>query len=179
MESAALHAAIDVMLQRSVIALVDQQKNQLRAAAETELKFLSFLSHDLNNNLNSVTLTLQILRLDLNRAVVPRSGRVAGPRSNASMTRSWGCVEYWTTNNSEIRQSDNAVARRFTCTGDKNTRGILAARLTPKGARRLIVEIRPGTVVESDGELLTLVLQNLVGNAVKYISRGDIRVAFS
>ena len=46
-----------------------------------------------------------------------------------------------------------------------------------KGAR-LIVEMRPGTVVESDGELLTLVIQNLVGNAVKYISRGDIRVGF-
>ena len=55
-ESAALHAAIDVMLQRSVIALVDQQKSQLQAAAQTELKFLSFLSHDLNNNLNSVSL---------------------------------------------------------------------------------------------------------------------------
>src|SRR5665213_1053362 len=38
-ESAALHAAIDVMLQRSVIALDEQQKLQLRAAAETELKF--------------------------------------------------------------------------------------------------------------------------------------------
>ena len=33
-------------------------------------------------------------------------------------------------------------------------------------------------MVESDGELLTLVLQNLVGNAVKYSSRGDIRVGF-
>jgi signal transduction histidine kinase len=65
LESAALHAAIDVMLKRSVIALVDQQKAQLRAAAETELKFLSFLTHDLNNNLNSVTLTLQALGIDL------------------------------------------------------------------------------------------------------------------
>src|SRR5208282_6532728 len=33
--------------------------------AETELKFLSFLSHDLNNNLNSVTLTLHSLGRDL------------------------------------------------------------------------------------------------------------------
>ncbi len=67
-ESAALHSAIDLMLQRSVIALVDEQKAQLRAAAETELKFLSFMSHDLNNNLNGVTLLLQVLRGDLKHA---------------------------------------------------------------------------------------------------------------
>ena len=67
-ESAALHAAIDVMLQRSVIALVEQQKAQLRAAAETELKFLSFLSHDLNNNLNNVTLSLEVLGQELKGA---------------------------------------------------------------------------------------------------------------
>ena len=68
LESAALHAAIDLMLQRSVIALVDQQKTQLRSAAETELKFLSFLSHDLNNNLNNVILLLQAHGQDLARA---------------------------------------------------------------------------------------------------------------
>ena len=78
MESAALHAAIDVMLQRSVIALVDQQKNQLRVAAETELKFLSFLSHDLNNNLNSVTLDAAIARIGFEQGRrLPRGGRVA------------------------------------------------------------------------------------------------------
>jgi hypothetical protein len=34
LESAALHAAVDLMLQRSVIALVDQQKSELRAGVE-------------------------------------------------------------------------------------------------------------------------------------------------
>jgi hypothetical protein len=66
-ESAALHAAIDVMLQRSVIALVDQQKSQLRAAAEKESKYLSFLSHDLNNNLYDITLSLNTLGQDLKK----------------------------------------------------------------------------------------------------------------
>jgi len=67
-ESEALHAAIDVMLQRSVIALVEQQKVQLRAPAESELKFLSFLSHDLNNNLNGITMSLQGVGVDLEEA---------------------------------------------------------------------------------------------------------------
>jgi signal transduction histidine kinase len=41
---------------------------------------------------------------------------------------------------------------------------------------KLAVEIRPGTVVESDGELLSLVLQNLVGNGVKYSSGGTVHI---
>ena len=40
------------------------------------------------------------------------------------------------------------------------------------------MEVLAGTVMESDGELLTLVLQNLIGNAVKYSNRGTIRVGF-
>jgi signal transduction histidine kinase len=64
-EAAALHAAIDLMLQKSVIALVDKQKAQLRDAAETELKYLSFLSHDLKNTLGTVTLWLGMLGEDL------------------------------------------------------------------------------------------------------------------
>jgi signal transduction histidine kinase len=41
---------------------------------------------------------------------------------------------------------------------------------------RLAIEVRPGTVVTSDRELLSLVLQNLVGNGVKYSSGGTVRV---
>jgi hypothetical protein len=38
-ESAALRASIDVMQQPSLVALVNDQQVQLRAAIETELKF--------------------------------------------------------------------------------------------------------------------------------------------
>jgi signal transduction histidine kinase len=38
--------------------------------------------------------------------------------------------------------------------------------------------MRPGTVVESDADLLSLVLQNLVGNGVKFSSGGAVRVGF-
>lgn len=76
-ESAALHATIDVMLQRSVMALVDEQQRLLRSAAQTELKYLSFLSHDLNNHLSGVAFTLECLRRDLRAA-----GRFADPEDS-------------------------------------------------------------------------------------------------
>jgi signal transduction histidine kinase len=42
---------------------------------------------------------------------------------------------------------------------------------------RVAVEVPAGAVVHSDRELVTLVLQNLVGNAVKYAARGTVRIA--
>jgi signal transduction histidine kinase len=43
-------------------------------------------------------------------------------------------------------------------------------------AVRLEVLIKPGTVVDSDTDLLSLILQNLVGNGVKYSSAGSVRI---
>jgi signal transduction histidine kinase len=40
----------------------------------------------------------------------------------------------------------------------------------------LLVEIAPNIVVRSDIDLLVVVLQNLIGNSVKYSSRGAVRV---
>ena len=61
-EDTALNWCIDLMGQQAMIAFVSHQNERLRAAAEAELKYLSFLSHDLNGNLGNVTLWLQILR---------------------------------------------------------------------------------------------------------------------
>jgi signal transduction histidine kinase len=40
----------------------------------------------------------------------------------------------------------------------------------------LAVEVDPGTVIETDAELLALILQNLIGNAVKYSVSGTVRI---
>ncbi len=176
LESAALHAAVDVMLQRSVIALVEQQKCQLRAAAERELKYLSFLSHDLNNHLYGVTLSLDELRCRL-------SNTTGFDGAADSLARAQNSIQ--TTVAGMRRLLDREMLRK---SGEKTkflpvdlqslvTR--IAEQFSPeadaKGVR-LAVEVRPGTVVVSDGELLSLVLQNLVGNGVKFSSGGTVRI---
>jgi len=178
-ESASLHTVIDVMLQRSVIAMVEQQKSQLRVAAETELKFLSFLSHDLNNNLNSVTMTLQMHGLDLKRA---------GGFAEAEESLATAEQMIHNTVAGMRRMLDHERLRKL---GRGSTvlpvdLHALAAEIvsqfrqeaTAKGVS-LEIEIRPGAVIESDPQLLSLVLQNLVGNGVKYSSRGRVRVGFA
>jgi signal transduction histidine kinase len=177
-EAAALHAAIDVMLQRSVIALVDQQKVQLRAAAETELKFLSFLSHDLNNNLNSVTMMLQSLSLDLQQVgSFPQAEEslelarqsifdtVAGMRRLLDHERMRQTDKRSAVVPVELQALATKIAAQF-------------ARHAAAKAVKLNVDIKLGTVIESDADLLTLVLQNLVGNGVKYSSGGVVRISF-
>jgi hypothetical protein len=49
------------MLFQTVIALVDKKERRLRDAAERELKFLTFMSHEMNNHLSGVTLHLKLL----------------------------------------------------------------------------------------------------------------------
>jgi signal transduction histidine kinase len=177
-ESAAMHAAIDVMLQRSVIALVDKQKTQLRAAAETELKFLSFLSHDMNNNLNNVLLTLQVHAVELQRA----GGFTEAEQSLAAAQQSihdtvLGMRQML--NHEKLRQSGQSFAFQPVDLHPLAMKiiGQFQRDSAAKGVN-LAVEIRPGTVIESDAELLSLVLQNLVGNGVKYSNRGSVRIGF-
>ncbi|HZK81806.1 MAG TPA: HAMP domain-containing sensor histidine kinase [Humisphaera sp.] len=177
-ESAALHAAIDVMLQRSVIALDEQQKLQLRAAAETELKFLSFLTHDLNNNLNGITISLEGLGLDLKEA-----GGFAAAEESLALAQQYirdtvvGMRRML--DHERLRKSANppAFSRVDLYAAATKVVAQFAREAAAKGTK-LSVEVSPGTIVDSDGELLALVLQNLVGNAVKYNTGGAIRVGF-
>jgi signal transduction histidine kinase len=53
---------IDTAVQEAAAVFFGRQREQLRATAEAELKHLSFLSHDLNNNLGTATLHLKLLR---------------------------------------------------------------------------------------------------------------------
>lgn len=177
-ESSALHATIDLMLQRSVIALVEKQKSQLRAAAQRELKFLSYLSHDLNNHLANVTLWLHALGLNLNEA----GGYPEAEQSLASAARSIRETLAGTRrmlDHERLRNADeptanapvdlHALAKRVIAqfAPEANAKGVTFA-----------VEIPDGASVNSDSSLLSLVLQNLVGNGAKYSTGGTVRIGF-
>jgi signal transduction histidine kinase len=175
-EYAALHAAVDVMLQRSVIALVDQQKSQLRAAAERELKYLSFLSHDLNNHLYGVTLSLHELGCQLRKAT-------GFDGAAESLVRAQNSIH--TTVKGMRRLLDHEMLRKsgeepkFLPVDLQSLVTKVAEQFSQEAYAKgvgLAVEVRPGTVVASDGELLSLVLQNLIGNGVKYSSGGTVRI---
>ena len=175
-EAAALHATVDVMLQRAVVALVDEQKAELRVRAEREMKYLSFLSHDLNNNLGGVTLMLDLIRQQL----------LAKPDCSEA-------TEQIDSAQKSIRNTIDGMRRlldheRLRQGGAEATVAVvdlhtIASHIVRQyerdaAAKGVAMEVRiePGTVVRTDPELVTLVLQNLVVNAVKYSSKGTVRV---
>lgn len=176
-EAAALHATVDVMLQRAVVALVDEQKAQLRAVAEREVKYLAYLSHDLHNDLSSVTLTLNVLRQQL--ATSPGFSEAARTVDAAQQ-----CIKQTVEGMRRLLEHERlrkvggspAVTRIDLGGFVRDFEGQFASAADAKGLR-LAVEAEPGAVVTIDAELVSLVLRNLIGNAIKYSDRGTIRLA--
>jgi signal transduction histidine kinase len=170
-EIVVLNQGVDASVRQAVIAFVDYQTGELKTATEAQSKYLSFLSHDLRGGLNGIFLMIEVLKRELG-----------------------GDPKY-----AETIEDLDAMRRQLLETVATMDRFLYAERfrkgkvkLKP-GAVRLDsllnevsaqfayqardkhVEIKvaapAATGVTSDRELLTLILQNLVSNAVKYTAK--------
>ena len=175
-EQVALDMAIDVMLQQAVVAFVGEQHSQLRVAAEAELKYLSFLSHDLNNNLSTVTLFLKLLRRRLESSPAFAADVRTLDDAQQAVTNTIGGMARLL-ESERLRKASVPVERR-----PVNLHGVLATAVrqsseaAEKKGIKIAVDALPDVVAETDRELIGLVVQNFVGNAVKYSSKGTVRV---
>ena len=173
----ALHMAIDEMLQHAVVAFVEQQSARIRVGAESELKYLSFLSHDLNNNLGSVTLFLQVLRQRL--ADFPEFSQHV-----ATLDQAQEAILNTIEGMGRLVQSERLRKAGIEVkSGPINLHRLVSNvsqqmhRQAEKKGLRIAVEVPADAVVSSDGELITLALQNLLGNAVKFSTTGVVRIS--
>ncbi|MGE5608432.1 MAG: sensor histidine kinase, partial [Bacillota bacterium] len=175
MEQVALHMGIDAMLQHAILTFVEQQQAQLRTATEAESKYLSFISHDLRNNLNNMTLTLELIRRRL-AGVAGMEEDVADLNSlqQAVLTTVAGMDRLLQTERLR-RQSQAQVAPVDLHEVVSKVIQQFAAQSQQKNLG-LMMQVPPDARINSDGEWIRLVLQNLVGNAVKYSSQGTIRI---
>jgi signal transduction histidine kinase len=173
-EFAALAGAIDMVLQHTIFTIVEQQKAQLRKNTESEHKHLAFLNHELNNNLSTVTLSLTHLRLQLesecekNQAALMRAEQsiintVGGMKRLIEYERLRSCGERPPFVSVELRALGRKVAGNF-CDEAKQ-----------KGLN-LSVDVAPDMIAVTDPPLVHLILQNFVGNAMKYSTSGTVKV---
>ena len=172
-----LNMGIDTALQHGVMAFINHQKEQLRAAGEVQSRYLSYLSHDLRNNLNGCTLMLEVLRQRLEGL----QGFEEDVQDIGSVQRS---VAETIAGMDRILQAERLrreTVRPKAAPVDLHALAHDVARQASRQAEhkgiRIAVELPAGATVESDRELITLVLQNLIGNAVKYSHGGTVTVS--
>jgi signal transduction histidine kinase len=175
-EVQALNMAVDVSCRRGVITYVNQQKAELHALVEAQTKYLSFLSHDLRGGLNGVLLMIEVLKRDL--VEVPKFAR---------------SIEDLDVMRRQILETVGTMDRFLHA--ERFRKGKVQIRPGEVNLRRLVEEIggqfayqakdkqlEIKTVVAeelrivSDRELISMILQNLLGNAIKYSRRGQVRI---
>lgn len=172
----ALNMAVDTALQSGIVIFTENLQQQIKAAAEVQSKYLSFLSHDLLNHLNHAMLHVQLLARKL--ASIP-----AYADSGVELESVKRAILQTTAGMERLLQSEQLrkqSARHLTAavdldellaevvdqwTHEARSKGLEVDIDAPKDASAM-----------SDQSLLTLVLHNLLGNAVKYSSTGKIQV---
>jgi len=170
-EAAALHSMIDIMLQQGVAALVHQQRQELRRATEVQLRHLTFLSHDLRNNFLVITASLEAIDQQLTHLPQMRecSEFLRAALDTIARTREG---MHRLLQHERLRTADAAPG----C-APVNLLDVVApiVKVAASDARdkglRFEVDIDPRAGANTNADLLTIILQNLIGNAVKHTSR--------
>jgi signal transduction histidine kinase len=176
-EVLALATGLDLYLQQGVVGFVEFQRGQLRAASEAEAKYLSYLSHDLRNNLNAVTLMLEVLHRRLQD--VPDFKEDA--EDVATLQRS---ISETVHGMDRLLQAERlrtkAIQAKFAPVKLREVAQHVARQHQANAATKnvqLVVNIPENAVAQTDAELLGVILQNLIGNAIKYTGKGRVDVS--
>lgn len=183
-EVAVLNIVVDAAQCRGAVAFCEHQSGQLRAATERHSKYLSFLSHDLRGGLNGIFLMTDVLRREL-------AGRPEFAELTADLEMMRGTLRNTVATMDRFLDAERfrkgKVQANPAPVNLKALLGELATQFTYQ-AREKGIELRvdwpqppaSGSAVPAlvcDRQLLSMMLQNLVANAVKYSTRGTIRVS--
>jgi len=175
-ELSALNLAVDVAVRRGVVSFAAEQRSELQAVVEAQTKYLSFLSHDLRGGLNGVLLMIEVLRRDLVKEPKFSESLEDLDVMRRSILETVGTMdrflhaERFRKGKVQVRPGKIDVKRLV------NEVTTHFSYLAKDKKLALAHEVEDGVAITSDKELVTVILQNLVANAVKYSSQGEVRI---
>ena len=174
-ELAALNERFDALMNEHVAAAVEGQTAELRAAAEAQGKYMSFLSHDLRGSLNGIMLMLEVLRREFIARGEPSDAVGDILLMRRSITDAVAMMERHV-------QADRLRRGRITPRNvpmdlkpvvDQVVSDLSAA--AGEKHRTLETVIPEGAMAQGDADLVRQALHNLVDNAIRH-GGGAVRV---
>jgi signal transduction histidine kinase len=167
-----VNSAIDVAMRHAAVAFAENQAMELRAEVTSTSKYLSFLSHDIRGGLNGVVLMIEVLR----REFAQRPEFSESFDDLDAMRRS--ILDTVSTmdrllNAERLRRGKMPV--RLSAVNLKTLLDDLAKSLHYQAEDRgisLLIEAPHDCPLVSDRDLISMILQNLALNAIKYSPTG-------
>ena len=175
-ELVGINLGIDTALRRSVVTFVEHQTRQLQAATELQSRYLSFLSHDLRGGLNGALLMIEVLKRE-----IAHEARFAETVNDLDVMRR-SILDTVSTMDRFLHAERFRKGKVQVRLGAADVNALIQELVTQalylatdKGIS-LTTELGAGCHVNSDRELLNLILQNLLSNAIKYTQHGTVTV---
>jgi signal transduction histidine kinase/ActR/RegA family two-component response regulator len=167
---------------RGVVALyaeLDDKAAELRQADEIRARFLSHVSHEFRTPVNSV---LALTRLLLQRAdgeLTAEQERQVGyireaAQQLADMVNDLLDLAKVDSGKTEIRTSRVDIGQFFGA-----IRALMKPLATQEAVTLIFDEPEPGLHIDTDEGKLAQILRNLISNALKFTSEGEVRVGAS
>jgi signal transduction histidine kinase len=175
-EMIALNMGVDLCSRRSVLVFVDHQKRELATSAHAQAKYLSFMAHDVRGGLNAILLSAEVLRTELEG-----DPKYAQAVSDVDTIRR-NILDTVSTMDrflkAEQLRSGKVTAKHEEVDLCRLAHDIVMQYKQQAVAKGLEIEAEAPSscAVTTDRELVLMVLQNLVQNAVKYASGGRVSV---
>jgi signal transduction histidine kinase len=175
-EIVGLNGVLDLAGRKATLNYVEFQSQQLRAATEAQSKYLSFLSHDLRGGLNGVFLMIEVLRREL--AGEPHLAATVQDLNamRQSLLETVGTMDRFLHAERFRKGKVQPKAGQIHVKHLLNeTVSHFSYQAKDKGVQ-IRVDAPVDCVLQSDRELLSMIFQNLISNAVKYTMAGEVVV---